>query len=241
MIYILKNHWDNAPGDEIVLNVSYDEFLYKLGVSRPSELTKTIASDDWNEYYTYFLAEVCVPNVMDRSLAFESYDDVLKERCYICSDLIDLDPQHAEKYEKEINSITGSMMTQRTKREVEKGKIYVDIDGVKTVLKKDLIDSYERYQDYQQHSMEDLVVRIIEALKIAEKDGEPFILSYDNTAQLSELIKKARNVFVADNKYGLDGYLSVRIRHGTLESQLRSCFEKHKLITTQRFEWDLSR
>ena len=229
----LKNHWDGASGDDIVLSVSYDEFLCKLGITRPSEITKTLETDEWDEYYTYFLAEVCVPNVMDRSLAFDSYDDVLKERCFICSDLIYLDPKNVEKYEKEINSITGSMMTQRTKREVEKGKIYVDIDGVKTVLKKDLIDSYERYQDYQKHSMEDLVVRIIEALKISEKDGEPFILSYDNSAQLSELIKKARNVFVADNKYGLDGYLSVRIRHGTLESKLRSCFEKHKLITTK--------
>lgn len=50
---------------------------------------------------------------------------------------------------------------------------------------------------------------------------------------LEEIIKKTRDIFTADNKYGLDGTLSVRIRHGTLESQLRSCFEKHNLITTK--------
>ena len=52
-------------------------------------------------------------------------------------------------------------------------------------------------------------------------------------AMLESITKRVRDIYVADNKYGLDGCLSVRIRHGTLESQLRSCFEKHKLITTR--------
>ena len=229
----LKYHWEDTPGDDVVLSVSYDELLNKLGITRPSEITKTITPDEWNAYYTYFLAEVCVPNVMDRSLAFELYDDVLKERCFICSDLTKIDPVHAEKYEKEISSITSSMLTQRTRREIEKGKIYVDIDGVKTILKKDLLDSFERYQDYQKHRLEDIYIRVIQALKNNDNNNEPVFIFLNEDSLLSDIVKKARDVFVADNKYGLDGYLSVRIRHGTLESQLRSCFEKHKLVTTK--------
>lgn len=229
----LKYHWEDTPGDDVVLSVSYDDLLNTLGITRPSEITKIIMPDKWNAYYTYFLAEVCVPNVMDRSLAFDLYDDVLKERCFICSDLTKIDSDHAEKYEKEINSITSGMLTQRTRREIEKGKIYVDIDGVKTILKKDLLDSFERYRDYQQHRLEDIYIRVIQALKNSENSNEPVFIILNEDSLLSDIVKKARDVFVADNKYGLDGYLSVRIRHGTLESQLRSCFEKHKLVTTK--------
>jgi hypothetical protein len=229
----LKNHWEDTPGDDVILSVSYDEILNKLGITRPSEITKIISPDEWNPYYTYFLAEVCIPNVMDRSLAFDLYDDVLKERCFICSDLIKIDPDNEEKYEKEINSITGSMLMQRMKNKVEKGKIYVDIDGVKAILNKDLFDSFERFQDYQKHSLEELYVRVINALSNAEDDNGPVVIYLNEDSLLMDIVKKARDVFVADNKYGLDGYLSVRIRHGTLESQLRSCFEKLKLVTTK--------
>ena len=122
---------------------------------------------------------------------------------------------------------------QRMKNKVEKGKIYVDIDGVKAILNKDLFDSFERFQDYQKHSLEELYVRVINALSNAENDNGPVVIYLNEDSLLMDIVKKARDVFVADNKYGLDGYLSVRIRHGTLESQLRSCFEKLKLVTTK--------
>ncbi len=229
----LKNHWEDTPGEDVVLSTAYEEFLWKLGISRPSELTKIIAPKDWNDYYTYFLSNVCVTSVMDRSLAFNSYDDVLKERSHICSELVRIAPEHAEQYENEINSITSSLLMQLAKREVEKGKIYVDIEGVKTILRKDVLDEFERYQEFRKHSIDELYIRLINATYGENDDKNTYVVYLKEDSLLEDIVKKARNVFVADNKYGLDGYLSVRIRHGTLESQLRSCFEKHKLITTK--------
>lgn len=42
-----------------------------------------------------------------------------------------------------------------------------------------------------------------------------------------------RDVFVFDKEYGLDAYISTRIRHGTLPNHLRSVFESFSLVTSQ--------
>ncbi|MEN9702136.1 MAG: hypothetical protein RIR55_1478 [Bacteroidota bacterium] len=42
-----------------------------------------------------------------------------------------------------------------------------------------------------------------------------------------------RNVFVFDKEFGLDAYISTRIRHGTLPNHLRSVFESFSLVTSQ--------
>jgi len=42
-----------------------------------------------------------------------------------------------------------------------------------------------------------------------------------------------RDTFVFDKEYGLDAYISTRIRHGTLPNHLRSVFESYSLVTSQ--------
>lgn len=40
-----------------------------------------------------------------------------------------------------------------------------------------------------------------------------------------------RDRFLSDPKYGLDFFLSTRIRHGTLVNQIRHEFQAHNLVT----------
>jgi hypothetical protein len=42
-----------------------------------------------------------------------------------------------------------------------------------------------------------------------------------------------RDNFVSNNEFGLDAYLSTRIRHGTLPNHIRSVFEIYNLVTAQ--------
>jgi hypothetical protein len=50
------------------------------------------------------------------------------------------------------------------------------------------------------------------------------------------MIINLRDEFISSAEHGLDGYLSVRIRHGTLVSQLRSPLEAANLITKKHSE-----
>lgn len=218
--------------DDIVLNMCYDDYLESCKVSRPSELLSNTIVDCEEANAIRFLAEVCVPNVMDRSLSFSSYDEVLRERIVICDALIDFDPDFAPKYKAEIERLTKTLLVRLAKRKVENSKIYVDNEGIRTLLIKEICEPYERYLDYRHNNITEQVYRVLNVINGNSTDSA-IIINISPDKMLESIAKRVRDIYVADNKYGLDGCLSVRIRHGTLESQLRSCFEKHKLITTK--------
>lgn len=223
--------------DDVMLSISYEEFLESKNVSRPSELLSGITQDNADIFHIYYFSEVCVPNVMDRSLAFTSSDDVLKERIVICTALVSLDPSYQEKYTEEIHQLTNRLMVQLTRREVETSKIYMDISGIKTLLLKKVSESYERYSLFRENDLNEQIIQILNSVNDSDSTCPPiYYIDIEPDTMLEEIVKQARDIFVADDKYGLDGYLSVRIRHGTLESQLRSCFEKLKLITTKALD-----
>ena len=47
----------------------------------------------------------------------------------------------------------------------------------------------------------------------------------------NELFKRVRDAFVSSDEYGLDSYLSMQIRHGSLSGALRGQFERSGLLT----------
>ena len=217
--------------DDIVLIVCYDEYLESCGVTKPSALLEIVPKSDM---FIRFLAEVCVPSVMERSLSFESEDDVLRERNIICSALAELDPENRDKYNDELRRHTNTLLVRLAQREIEIGKIYVDIDSLRPLLLQEVCDLVERFF---QNRYDNLLTLINNAANTQNNSIYFYPLTPAGLRELlEEIIKKVRNIFTADNKYGLDGTLSVRIRHGTLESQIRSCFEKHRLITTKGFD-----
>lgn len=219
--------------DDIVLCACYEDYLDTCGVSKPSELLANPPAGVSAEIFNRFLAEVCVPGVMARSLAFETEDDILRERNIICSALSDRDETNRSKYIAEVRRHTNTLLVRLAKREIDNGKVYVDIESIRTLLLQDVCESFERYLEYRKNELQDFIIEITNTP--ADPTGKPiyFYRSVSQTGLLEDAVKKARDIFTADNKYGLDGTLSVRIRHGTLESQLRSCFEKHNLITTK--------
>lgn len=231
-----KIYLDNAKQrnskDDIILCVCYEDYLSSQNVSVPSELFRKLSGeDDTVVYLQYFLSEICVPQVMDHSLVFPTYDDVLRERIVICNELVRLYPAMKDRYVKEIQSLTNRLLENSVTREIEHGKIYADIDGIRKTIAKQTYEQFERYQQYRQLDIDEVYVQYLNSS--TKNDASIRFLSLAQDTMLEEIIKKARDIYVSDSKYGLDGYLSVRIRHGTLESQLRSCFERLHLVTSK--------
>ena len=61
-----------------------------------------------------------------------------------------------------------------------------------------------------------------------------FIFETPKEKELRNVLNEILDFFLSNNEYGLDTYLSTRIRHGTLQGQLRSPFQKNNLITTRK-------
>lgn len=214
---------------------SYEDFLIARNVSRPSELES--GADYSDEELIYFWRELCVENVMDVSVEFSGSLDLRKERLAVCRKLVELDASNADIYQAEIRDLLQRIMVQERLREVEESKIYVDLEGIYRASKGSLQEQFERYlafvregvdqdlQEFARLANEKATAGDIEGiLKLAVPQNERVSL-------LQSIITDLRDEFVANAEYGLDLYLSVRIRHGTLSGELRSPLEAAQLIT----------
>jgi hypothetical protein len=176
----------------------------------------------------HFLRYVCVVRVMEDSTVFLEFKDVELERIKICQGLIDLDPENERTYSEEIRILTRDAEVAALLRHVEESRIYVDEDGVRRVLQRELRDSYDRYarllrEPELDYKAAEIARLFAELLKDPRNDLKGLRLPASEREGLFEsMYQSVLNQFVVGPQYGLDTYLSTRIRHGSLEGHLRS-------------------
>ena len=213
--------------------ISAEEFLTNKGVSTPSEL-RGRADLTSTDALIYFLMSVCKIETLDSHIAYESERDVQDERIRILLWLSELDDKNNSIYRAEIASIAQRQLLLQGVQAVDKSRIYVDVEGVKTSVAKDLADLYSRFQnlpDTGGRNVSELVLKLAGSLSSKTGLVQFVVPKNERLAALRDFIIAVRDRFVSSNEYGLDVYLSVGIRHGTLSGQLRSVFESEKLVT----------
>lgn len=206
-------------------------YLEKMGVQLASELTL----DKDNRKQLYFLSDVC-----DLSVLWQ-HVDVLKSSCFvyeerlkICKKLLEV--IQSKRLSREISEIIQQQKIKTLTRKVDESKIYVDVSAIQ---KKEL-DTVRTYYD---------LFLNVDALyedsnEIASDDGEiesPPHITGDEIEKMrrtlfTRIFYGVRDKFLFDPKFGLEFFLSTRIRHGTLMNQLRHSFEAYDLVTRKDSE-----
>ena len=161
---------------------------------------------------------MCTQDILSTALAsqIDNSKDLLQERINICWLLCELDSVNKKEYENEIRNITQKKKIDSELRIIQENRINVNIEGIRS----DLIDAYNgdfmRYKLYQDNSINDILKAI--------RDKQEKIILYENDSDrvLRKLINNIRDAFVSSNEYGLDGYLSLNIRHGAISDALRT-------------------
>jgi hypothetical protein len=225
--------------------VAYDSFLSYLGVERPTEIQNLDSYDKVS--IIYFLKNVCKSEIMHYSLFFESSDDIESERIDICRILLGLDPENETEYYDEIAEVTQQSSIRNAIREVNKGKITININKLKSSEASNIKESFSRFRELASFSKNKDLVAIDSTSEILKN----YLSNYENENELFDkvvfshdpafitfkvMFLEIRDKFILSKEYGLDGYLSTRIRHGTLKNHLRSLFESLNLITQKNAE-----
>lgn len=174
--------------------------------------------------------------------------DTEKERIKICHSLKDINPIKKQEYMLEIKERERKLFVRKEKTRIEQNKIYVDIDGVKKILEKELKDDYDRLNHlieemkYQKNADIVALLETVKAISVEQNIGynkalNSVYLGGVPQDEIDNLFKKiieiSRDIFVKNEHYGLDVYLSTKIRHGTLSNHLRKPLEKENLITVR--------
>lgn len=229
--------------------VPYDNLLSAHGCKRPTDLLP-LASRFPPPLFIYFLSHVCTQKVMAGSFHFTGTEALEKERLQILQHLCRTDVVNRPGYSEEIDLITQRLFIRRGIQKLDEGRIFVDDAGVRREGEKLLAESFRRFLDISS-------LKGIEALRLLdsnitkmvhttpgghhaseqkidieklEAEGVKVIFRSHYTL-FKELFLDVRDRFISSSEYGLDSYLSVRIRHGTLQGQLRSRFEAFHLLT----------
>lgn len=254
---IVNNRWRNVDNSNINMPIfihlsnsevhskfiSYDLYMRSKGINLPSQLFSE--TDNLSQNGIYFLKNVANQKVISRkALVFKTSNDVQKERILICQLLSKTDKKNIEIYNKEISEITQRLTVQQRIKEIDQSKIYVDERGLFESELDDVRKDFNRFRSisdllkskkvdsigfglntlYDQYSKEEINIDVYKKLRTKSD------LHFDLFVNLYISI---RDKFLFSNQYGLDYYLSQRIRHGTIIGQLRKQFKELNLVTTK--------
>lgn len=222
---------------EIERSDSYEDLLSQYDVERPTKLiskNKDTYDDEWSrERFIYFLKNICVSNIMDNSLSFSSIKEIKQERISICKYLLENDQNNSAIYSEEITNLTQALFVDEKLQEIDKKKIYVDTLGIKDSLQPLVEENLNRYKSLiETNSATNAEYITVDDSMQDDNIHIQFVMPSDEKNTLFyAMFLEIRDNFVSSNEYGLDGYLSVGIRHGTLAGQIRATFAENNLIT----------
>lgn len=230
LYYIFTTYFDISNRDDLF--IACEDFFFENDIEKPS-MMKRECNNYSEEELIFFLQNVCVSQIMGPVLlSIRTSKELDEERINICQYLRNIDVENEADYEREIKDITQKIYIDESVSEIETNKIQVNTDGIKSRIGKDLKSVFNKYL-YSRNSKLDAFIDKLRGLDFAE---DVSFISFDSSQIFDELVTTIRNEFVLGPEYGLDAYLSLNIRHGTLKGQLRSPLAKKNMLAEKDSE-----
>ncbi|MEZ4809034.1 MAG: GHKL domain-containing protein [Allomuricauda sp.] len=225
--------FDNANASSYFKFVALDELFMDLNIDYPHQLFEKINQEN-ERSIVYILENVCTVNVLGNFLVYNSREEVIIEREKILLRLVELRPENEDEYVSEIARLQRLEKIKNVIREVNDGRIYINVQSLDKAQKQNYRNSFDRLLVLSDFA-EEFNLLVLDSSGQIEK-------FYHEINDLEDLRKNAAftscksllnefiNNFLYSEEYGLDGCLSTRIRHGALENIIRGAFESHGLI-----------
>lgn len=218
----------------------YDEFMCSTEMYDISEVDFESFIEKYSLQTTItFLYNVATIDTLKYSTDYGSISEVEQVRVEILKKLMDIDFDNKLKYEKELNEIYRITSIRKVLKEVDEGRLYIDIDKLKEIQVKKFNDEFLRFKEIETFSKSSAIIGFnpdnTRDWDAALSKDQKQIETHNSAEYLAfkSIYLESRNNFLFSKEYGLDSCLSTRIRHGALKNHLRSVFEKLNLVTSK--------
>ncbi|PSL44137.1 hypothetical protein CLV51_1062 [Chitinophaga niastensis] len=228
--------------DNHLTNVTIRFFLKKYELLKPQDIITLLEIID-KQKIIFFLRSVCVPEIIKYFIFYNSTKEILSDRLEIYQVLLVIDEDHTDEYVDEIGKIAQELAISEGIKQVDESKIYVDEKSLVNSEFEEIKGNFIRFIEIS-NLVSDIPFVLIDLINnkqilvnIPLKEHESEEIRRSKIAEdlklelFKEIFYEIRNAFLFNSKYGLDSYLSTRIRHGTLLGQIRSQFQDQNLIT----------
>lgn len=220
--------------------IAFSNYLDSNNISNSEELISRITE---NCKSIFFFEKVCTQNVLKREVRLsKTAADASKIRINILQKLIDINPKKQKGYLDEISMIMTKKEINHRIRQVSQRKIYVDEEKIKQEKLDIFMENFQKYlliksfnTDIGGFDVTDAInINSIKQIVNSMNEDIKRSTQYSQTIlALKDLVTDITFEFLRNEHYGLDTYLSSRIRHGYCKSQLtKELREYHLMLTT---------
>lgn len=218
--------------------IAFSNYLDANGVRTQEELLELVSIN--NEKSIFFMEKICTLNVIKRHVRLAKGAAVAASiRIKILHELIKINPQERKVYLNEISSITTKREINNRVRQVSQHKIKVDVDKIKEEKNEIFEENFRKYIQIKSFNFEldgydvndssniDSIKQIVNSMNEKIKQNKQYSQAI---LALKDFVMDVEYEFLRNEKYGLDNYLSSRIRHGYCKAQLTKELREHHLL-----------
>lgn len=232
---------------EAHLRFAFETFQKRNSIARANDillLRDHVSIDRIIAYLRY----VWTPDSMRQTRLFKSESSIEDARIEVCRLLATIDEARADEYTAEIREGVKSQEISKGLKLVEASKVYVDVPAIKKRLRKSLSAQYANYRslaakdDSSHDDILDILAPALTDISVATKRSIGDLLSEVHVigdiesseayTQFDALYSEVTKEFLRGDN-GLNAYLSTRVRHGRLASELRKAVAEDHLVTNE--------
>ncbi|MFT3762286.1 MAG: hypothetical protein QM761_06660 [Pseudoxanthomonas sp.] len=198
--------------------------------------TYEAATPDDRAQLTLFLREVWIEENLSMNHFLESTDDVRAERMKVLQMLLGWDEENQQAYIDQIKDLTFDDTLRQGLRHINQTRVFVNETGITRWAEKELHQDLERWVSLAGSPGNTEVASGLVRQYVVDPQSEAFLEALgrgkptEADALLTSLIDRLFKRFLTDPADGLDCYLSLRIRHGSLRGTLFGPLEEQGLL-----------
>lgn len=218
--------------------IAYANYIDKNNIKKIEDIFEL---DEKKEDLVFFLYRICCMNVLKRDIRLaKNTDEVEKVRIEILRKLMCTDEKNKKIYYDEINKIMLKRSIRDRIKQFNQSRIYVDTEKIgeeyyeifkenydKYMLLKSFDEELATFDISSEKYLEDLK-QIIENINLRLKENVNYS---QEIVVLRDLVSRITDQFLFNEKYGLNTFLSSRIRHFYCQNKLLTVFYDYHLTS----------
>ncbi|NQY26492.1 MAG: hypothetical protein HRT92_04865 [Piscirickettsiaceae bacterium] len=186
-----------------------------------------------------FLRDVWIAENLVMNHLLETTEDVQQERMKVMQLLMQHDQSNEMDYVASIKELTFDQTIRSGLKHIDQTRIFVNEGAIIRWAEKELMKEYERWiellrSDSYFSSNDDFIRKYLvapQSVSLYQELGKGNPI--EANALLTTIIERLFERFVMDSNDGLDSYLSLRIRHGSLRGKILGPMEENKLLYSE--------
>ncbi|WP_446941417.1 hypothetical protein [Pseudomonas aeruginosa] len=226
--------WEATESAEVGSHLRFRiaQVIRRKDVREPSKLIDQKGTIPKHQL-VYFLRDICIPNLVDQVRVVKTTAEILQQRQNTCAVLRELDPDNESEYQDEIHEISNRQLMSDGQYIVDRTRIHVDTGALTRWAIRELSEEFYRYKDLAKVVTPMEFDEVMRDILIENQIPVQFSEFGEADAVLYSMLVRIGSEFLNNSLFGLDYYLSKRIRHQSFVGLIRGPLELQGLITTR--------